>query len=70
MIKPTLVQWNDDMAGVQIVKFNCNSKNKDLGKSLGIKVAPTFFLYKNGDQVATMTGAKVDDLLKLIEQHK
>lgn len=29
------------------VKFNCNAYNKELGIGLGIKVAPTFFLYKN-----------------------
>ena len=52
---------------MQIVKFNCNAYNKDLGKTLGIKVAPTFHLYKAGEKVAEMTGAKVDKLRTLIE---
>lgn len=69
MIKPILIQWSEEMKGVKFVKFNCNKQNKDLGKALGIKVAPTFFLYKNGDQVATMTGAKVDQLRALVDEH-
>ena len=32
MIKPTLVEWAEELAGkVDIVKFNCNKYNKDLG---------------------------------------
>ena len=34
-----------------LAKFNCNKYNKELGISLGIKVAPTFLLYKGGEQV-------------------
>jgi thioredoxin 1 len=52
-----------------IVKFNCNQYNKDLAKALGIKVAPTFQLYQGGAKVADMTGAKVDQLRALIDQH-
>lgn len=33
------------------------------------QVAPTFLLYKNGEQVASMTGAKTEQLRDLIEQH-
>jgi hypothetical protein len=51
----------------QIVKFNCNAYNKELGKTLAIKVAPTFHLYKGGEKVAEMTGAKMDKLRSLIE---
>ena len=36
---------------------------------LGIKVAPTFLLYKGGEQVASMTGAKAEQLRELIEKH-
>lgn len=70
MILPTLVQWSEELEGkVEIVKFNCNKYNKELGVALGIKVAPTFLLYKNGQQVASMTGAKTEQLRELIEQH-
>ena len=51
----------------QIVKFNCKPANKELGKELGIKVAPTFILFKGRERVAEMTGAKVDKLRELIE---
>ncbi len=52
MILPQLVVMAREMEGrAHIVKFNCNKYNKELGISLGIKVAPTFLLYKNGEQV-------------------
>ncbi|KAL4423146.1 hypothetical protein ABPG77_007799 [Micractinium sp. CCAP 211/92] len=70
MILPTLVQWAEELEGrVEIIKFNCNKYNKELGIALGIKVAPTFLLYKNGEQMASMTGAKTEQLRELIEQH-
>lgn len=55
---------------VKFVKCNCNKDFKDVGKALAIKVAPTFHLYKGGQQVAVMTGAKVDELRELIVAHK
>ena len=70
MIYPTLVEMNSQMSDVDIVKFNCNKYNKELGKELGIRVAPTFHLYKAGSKVAEMTGAKVDALKELIAQNK
>lgn len=39
MILPTLVQWAEELEGrVEIIKFNCNKYNKELGIALGIKV--------------------------------
>ncbi len=70
MILPQLVELNAQDADVDLVKFNCNKENKDLGKALGIKVAPTFHLYKGGSKVAEMTGAKVDKLKALIAENK
>ena len=55
---------------VKFVKCNCNKEFKDIGKALGIRVAPTFHLYKQGKQLAVMTGAKVDELRELILAHK
>lgn len=46
-----------------IVKFNCNQHNKELAKALGIKVAPTFHLYRNGTKVADMTGNLVGNVV-------
>jgi thioredoxin 1 len=49
---PLLLQLADELEGkVHFVKMNCNAYNKDLGISLGVKVAPTFFLYKNSTKV-------------------
>lgn len=52
MILPQLVDLAKELQGRAILaKFNCNKYNKELGISLGIKVAPTFLLYKDGEQV-------------------
>lgn len=49
---PLLEQLADNFKGkVEVVKFNCNKHNKELGVSLGIKVAPTFHLYRGEKQV-------------------
>ncbi|PSC71986.1 Thioredoxin chloroplastic [Micractinium conductrix] len=70
MILPTLLQWSEELADkLEIIKFNCNKENKEVGIALGIKVAPTFLLYKDNKQVAMMTGAKTEQLRELIETH-
>ena len=57
MMLPKLVAMAEELRGrCHIVKFNCNKYNKELGQSLGVKVAPTFHLYKDDKQVAVMTG--------------
>jgi hypothetical protein len=35
-----------------------------------VRVAPTFQLYKKSEKVAEMTGAKIEELQKLIDEHK
>lgn len=57
LILPQLVELSAELEPkATIVKFNCNQHNKELAKALGIKVAPTFHLYRNGTKVADMTG--------------
>lgn len=57
LILPQLVALSAELEpAATIVKFNCNQHNKELAKALGIKVAPTFHIYKNGRKVADMTG--------------
>lgn len=68
MIYPELVNMANEMTEVKFAKFNCNKDNKELGKTLGIKVAPTFHLYRKSVKVAEMTGAKVDKLRALISE--
>ncbi len=50
--------------------MNCNKEFAPIGKALGIKVAPTFHLYRNSKQLAVLTGAKEEALLALIDEHK
>lgn len=49
---PLLEEFNQELGDkAEVVKFNCNKENKELGKSLNIKVAPTFHLYRGEKQV-------------------
>ncbi|GBF94247.1 thioredoxin chloroplastic [Raphidocelis subcapitata] len=69
MIYPELVRLSQELGprGGQVVKFNCNKDNKELGRTLGIKVAPTFHLYRGREKLGEMTGAKVEKLREMIE---
>lgn len=70
LMMPKLVEFSAARGGKMVgAKFECNAKNKDLGKELEVRSVPTFQLYKGGVKVATMTGAKPDDLEKLIDEH-
>ena len=52
---PMLEEFNKELGDkADIVKFNCNKENKELGVSLGIKVAPTFHLYRGEKQVGAL----------------
>nr|6I1C_A Chain A, thioredoxin f2 [Chlamydomonas reinhardtii]6I1C_B Chain B, thioredoxin f2 [Chlamydomonas reinhardtii]6I1C_C Chain C, thioredoxin f2 [Chlamydomonas reinhardtii] len=70
LIYPELVKLSQERTDVRFVKVNCNKSNKELGMQLAIKVAPTFHLYRNKTKVADMTGAKMDKLIALINQHQ
>ena len=44
---PKLAAWHAELApAVKFLKFDCNKENAVVGKALGIKVAPTFHLYR------------------------
>ena len=52
---PHLEQMSQELGdSVKLVKFNCSKENKDLGKSLGIRVAPTFHLYRKSEKVRAL----------------
>ncbi|GFR44686.1 hypothetical protein Agub_g5983 [Astrephomene gubernaculifera] len=70
LIYPELVKLSHERTDVRFVKVNCNKSNKELGMGLGIKVAPTFQLYRNSVKVAEMTGAKIDKLTALVDEHQ
>ena len=70
LMMPRLVEFSKARGGKMIgAKFECSAKNKDLGKELEVRSVPTFQLYKGGVKVATMTGAKPEELEKLIDEH-
>jgi len=67
LILPDLVAYSEELGEKGcVVKFNCNKYNKELGVKLNIKVAPTFLIYQDGEQVGKMTGAKVDKLKTIV----
>ncbi|EFJ40082.1 thioredoxin-like protein [Volvox carteri f. nagariensis] len=70
LIYPELVKLSQERTDVRFVKVNCNKTNKELGIALGIKVAPTFQLYRSSTKVADMTGAKLDKLISLIDEQQ
>ena len=41
-----------------------------LAKELGIRVVPTFKIFKDGKVVKEVTGAKIDELARAIEEVK
>jgi len=70
MIYPELQKLDDELGDkARFVKLNCNQANKELAKGMGVKSVPTFFLYKEGEMVDMMTGAKIDALRALIDKH-
>jgi Thioredoxin len=55
-------------AQVTFYKVNCNKSFKERGKELGIKVAPTFIVYKGGEQERMITGAKLDAIKDMLAE--
>mmetsp|Transcript_38381 Transcript_38381/g.71988 ORF Transcript_38381/g.71988 Transcript_38381/m.71988 type:complete len:156 (-) Transcript_38381:136-603(-) len=61
LIYPQLVKMQDKYTdGLVFAKLDCNKENKELATSLGVKVVPTFFLFKGKEQLGVITGAKPD----------
>eukprot|EP00467_Chlorarachnion_reptans_P021209 CAMPEP_0114519586 /NCGR_PEP_ID=MMETSP0109-20121206/19094_1 /TAXON_ID=29199 /ORGANISM="Chlorarachnion reptans, Strain CCCM449" /LENGTH=164 /DNA_ID=CAMNT_0001700359 /DNA_START=325 /DNA_END=819 /DNA_ORIENTATION=+ len=70
MIYPFLEELARDNAdSLEIVKLNCAGENRELVNELGVRVLPTFLFYKNEKNVATVKGAKREDLKNLIAEH-
>ena len=57
-----LVPSSKPCVQISFFKVNCTKSFKEKGVELGIKVAPTFIFYKNGERERTITGAKLDDV--------
>lgn len=68
LMYPKVVQLSETYANVAVfAKLDCNQENKALAKELGVKTVPTFKVFKNGEVVAEVRGAKFEELVKAIE---
>eukprot|EP00798_Chlamydomonas_sp_ICE-L_P026550 gene26550-18317_t len=70
---PILQRWSGeyDTNKVSFASVDCEEgTNKALAAAMGVKALPTFMIYKNGELIATTTGAKMEKLRKLIDSHK
>lgn len=55
---------------IKFAKLDCGKEeNKDIAVEMGIKSLPTFHFYKGSTKVAELTGAKPDQLRRLILKH-
>ncbi|KAH9607703.1 hypothetical protein KSS87_010966 [Heliosperma pusillum] len=66
VIAPKYEQLARDNHDVIFMKLDCNQENKALAKELGIRVVPTFKILKDGKVMQEVTGAKIDNLVKAI----
>eukprot|EP00250_Pteridium_aquilinum_P030308 c4105_g1_i1 orf=214-777(+) len=64
---PKLVDLSQKYADVVFLKLDCNQDNKALAKKLGVKVVPTFKLFRNRLEIAEVKGAKFDELVQSIQ---
>ncbi|MCL7042342.1 hypothetical protein MKW94_002289 [Papaver nudicaule] len=70
IMAPKFAKLAEKYLDVVFMKLDCNNENRPLAKELGIKVVPTFKIFKNNEVVKEVTGAKFDDLVKHIEDFK
>lgn len=67
LIMPAILEMQEKYSGkVKFVKLDCNQENKPLAKELGVRVVPTFFFFKGGEQIGSVVGAKTEEIEKLI----
>lgn len=64
---PKIVELSGKYTDVTFLKLDCNQENKALAKELGVRVVPTFKIFKNREEVAEVKGAKFDELVHSIE---
>ncbi|GFQ00386.1 thioredoxin f1 chloroplastic [Phtheirospermum japonicum] len=67
IIAPKFQKLSEKYDDVVFLKLDCSSDNRPLAKELGIKVVPTFKIFKDNKFVKEVTGAKLDDLVVAIE---
>ncbi|KAL3653935.1 hypothetical protein CASFOL_003616 [Castilleja foliolosa] len=67
IIAPKFQKLSEKYEDVVFLKLDCSSDNRPLAKELGIKVVPTFKIFKDNKFVKEVTGAKIDDLVVAVE---
>ncbi|KAG9447431.1 hypothetical protein H6P81_013559 [Aristolochia fimbriata] len=70
VIAPKYRELSEKFSDVVFLKLDCNQDNKSLAKELGIRVVPTFKIFKDGKVVKEVTGAKIEELMFAIETVK
>ncbi|KAH7443850.1 hypothetical protein KP509_02G053000 [Ceratopteris richardii] len=65
---PKIVDLSRKYSDVLFLKLDCNQHNKALAKKLGVKVVPTFKLFRDRKEIAEVKGAKFDELVQTIEE--
>ncbi|CAM6093154.1 unnamed protein product [Calypogeia fissa] len=67
LMLPKIITLAEGMDDVIFLKLDCNQHNKVLAKELGIRVVPTFKIFKKNELAGEVSGAKYPDLVKAIE---
>lgn len=68
LLAPKIEALVDEYPDVVFLKMDCNQENKTLAKELGVRVVPTFKLFKNKEIIGEVRGAKFDALLAEIKK--
>lgn len=67
LVAPQVERMCQEFGDVAFAKFDCGAKdNQAFAVGLGIKALPTFRVYRGSHKVAEMTGAKADQLRRLV----
>ncbi|XP_047058896.1 thioredoxin F, chloroplastic-like [Lolium rigidum] len=70
IMAPKFQEMSENDHDVVFLKLDCNQDNRPLAKELGIRVVPTFKIFKDGKVAKEVTGAKIDELKRAIEEVK
>ncbi|KAH7446955.1 hypothetical protein KP509_01G084000 [Ceratopteris richardii] len=65
---PKIVDLSQMYTDVLFLKLDCNQNNRALSKKMGVKVVPTFKLFRNRKELAEVKGAKFDELVRRIQE--
>ncbi|CAN8260623.1 unnamed protein product [Cochlearia groenlandica] len=67
VIAPEYKALSEKYEDVVFLKLDCKPDNRPLAKELGLRVLPTFKIFKDNKMVKEVTGAKIDKLVAAIE---